>query len=342
MGRKPIFSTRSINSVQAGSGQAWKKDQIKKKWRSILAVFITVTLLFAIVNGLAKGFSFKDKLSESGWDGKSSFVVAIDSGNSSVFIYQPDPKRLAVLTIPTETIYETGNFSLPLAKISESLDSDAGNLTTSLSHVYGVKVDNYLNFLQKTEMDKDLAKNLFLDFASMATPLKLLTSGWKNNVESTNITRIDALRLWWQVKNMDINGLILADLSKYTEEIIDKNSQKVLGADSATLNRIITEYTENLKVLEEKYDIKIVNGTGIVEAAKLAANFVESTGGNVVDVDRSNSQTVSQVIALSKNSYTARYLANIFDCDINEAESGENKGEITVILGVDFAKKYFE
>lgn len=326
-----------------GRRKSWKSAEVKKKWHSILAVFITVTLLFAIVNGLVKGFSFKDRIGKSSWDGKSSFIIAIDSSNPSVFIYQPDPKRVAVLTLSGDTIYETGSFREPLAKISERAQGSSGDLTTSLSHAYRAKVGNYINLSKKVEVERKFAENMLLDFASLSTPLKLLSGGWTENIKETNITRTDALRLWWQVKSLSINNLILADLSKYTEEILNKDNEKILGADTASLNRVIAKYTENLKVLEEKYDVKVANGTNTAGVARLASDFIESVGGNVAEINRLETRSdVSKIIAPSQNSYTANYLANIFDCDITEAESGQDAGEITVLIGNDFAKQYFK
>lgn len=325
------------------SNQAWKKDEVKKKWRSILAVFITITIFFAIANGLVKSFSFKDKLNKSTWDGISSFTIAIDSTNPSVFIYQPDHKRVSILTISGETFYETGNLNLPLVKISDTISNSSQDLIAALSHAYHSKIDNYISLSEKMSMNEISAKEVFLDFASITTPVKLITSGWGNNLKDTNITRLDAIRLWWQVKGLSANSLEFIDLAEYTEEINRKNNQRVLGADSASLNRAIAKYTENLKVLEEKYNIEITNTTNSIEAVQLASDFVKSIGGNVVKTSQlESSQDVNAILTDNKNSYTARYLANIFDCGITETKTELDFGEITIILGDNFAKNYFE
>ena len=321
---------------------AWKKHQIKKKWQNIVSVFITVTLLFAIVNGLAKGFSLKNQLASSKWDGKSAFVIALNSKNPSLFIYQPDPKKAVVLTVSGNALYETGKMHTPLEKIGDSLNS-GDNITYALSHAYGAKIENYLTFKDEYEMDKDFSRNLFVNFASISTPIKLLTLGWGEKIKSTNITRIDAFRLWWQIKSIRVEELSLVDLSAYTHEIIASNNQKVLGADTISLNRVIAKYLENLKVVSENKKIKIQNGSNNIQAAKLAASFAGSIGGKVVEVGGSDfNYPKTQIIAQDKNSYTANYLAKIFNCDINGAQNSESDNQITVVVGSDFASSYFE
>lgn len=325
------------------SQPGWKKQQIKKKWQSLLSIVITVFLLFAIVNGLARGFSLKNQIGESRWDGKSALAIAANSTNPSLFIFQPDPEKIAVLTLDGETFYETGDFDNPLVKLSDKIDKSADQLTKSLIHTYGVKIDNYITFSEKVTVDEKFARSLFVNFASIATPFKLLTIGWTEEIADTNITRIDAFKLWWQVKSLGAEELILADLSSSKESIINADGQKVLGADTATLNREISSYLENLDVVSDNVNIKIVNGSGLASAGRLAASFVESVGGNVIDLTNQDSRlSKTQIITTDKNLYTTRYLANIFECDIKEAPKISDEGEITVTLGSDFVSTYFE
>ncbi len=321
---------------------AWKKHQVKRKWRSILSVFLTVTLFFAIANGFAKGFSLKNQFAKSKWDGKSSIAIAINTKNPAVFIYQPDPKKAVILTVGDSTLYETGNAEKPLEKIADAAANSGKGLTSALTHTFMAKIENYLSLQSQQTMDKDYSKKLFVNFASITTPLKLATIGW-DDVKETNITRLDALKLWWQLKDTRADELKLADLSDKTQEIIAIKNQKVLGADTVSLNRIIANYLENLKVVSENKKIKIQNASKNPQAANLAASFASSVGANVVETSASDyDSSKTQVIAHDKKSYTAVYLAKIFNCDINGAQNLDNDSEITVIVGSDFATIYFE
>lgn len=322
---------------------AWKKHQVKRKWQSIVSVFITVTLLFAIVNGLAKGFSLKNQFADLKWDGKSSIAIAINTKNPSLFIFQTDPKKAAILTNGSDIFYQSGKQDEVLQKVTGNILNSPQDLTRILSHTYGAKIENYLMFDSENEMDEDFFKKLFINFASITTPLELLTYGWGDNIKSTNISRLDAIRLWWQLKSISFENLTVTDLSTYSSEIINYENQKVLGADTVSLNRVISNYLENIVVVSENKTIKIQNGSGQPKAAKLAASFVESVGGNVVEVSTSDFEfNLTQIIAKDKKFYTAGYLAKIFNCDINGAQNLDNDDEITVILGSDFARFYFE
>ena len=195
---------------------AWKKHQVKRKWQSIISVFITVTLLFAIVNGLMKGFSLKNQFTISKWDGKSSLAIVISTKNPSLFIYKNDPKRVVVLTTDSDILYQTGKDKEVLKKVSSDILNSHDMLTNIISHTYGARIENYLMVDNKVEMDEEFSKKLFIHFASITTPLKLITYGWGDDIKSTNITRLDAIRLWWQLKSLSIENLSLVDLSGYT------------------------------------------------------------------------------------------------------------------------------
>ena len=322
---------------------AWKKHQVKRKWQSIISVFITVTLLFAIVNGLMKGFSLKNQFTISKWDGKSSLAIVISTKNPSLFIYKNDPKRVVVLTTDSDILYQTGKDKEVLKKVSSDILNSHDMLTNIISHTYGARIENYLMVDNKIEMDNEFSKKLFINFASITTPLKLITYGWGDDIKSTNITRLDAIRLWWQLKSLSIENLSLVDLSGYTNEIINYDNQKVLGADTVLLNRVVSKYLENIIIISENKKIRIQNGTADLKVANLAASFIKSVGGNVIEVTKSDIEyQKTQIVTSDKDSYTANYLAKIFSCDINGAQNVDRDDDIIIMIGSDFAQFYFE
>lgn len=342
-GDKHLGQSQGFSKKRKMREPAWKKHQVKRKWQSIASVFITVTLVFAIVNGLAKGISFKNQLATSKWDGKSSMAVAINTRNPSVFIFQTDPKSAVVLTNGSNIFYQSGKEREVLQKVTGDILNSPQDLTRMLSHTYGVKIDNYLMLNGENGMDDDIYKKLFINFASITTPLKLLTYGWGDNIKSTNVSRLDAIRLWWQLKSISFENLSVNDLSTYSAEIINYENQKVLGADTVSINRVISNYLENIAIVSENKKIRIQNGSENPKAAKLAASFIESVGGNVVEVSNNDFEyTQTQIIAKDKKSYTLGYLEKIFNCDINGAQNSGASDEIIVIVGADFADTYFE
>lgn len=325
------------------SNSGWRKHQTKNKWHAIVAVLISVTLMFAIINGLTKGISIKDNFSSSKWDGKSSFSIAIGSENSSLFIFQPDLNNLVVFTISGETLYETGDSNKPYEELAKAIERGGSDYITAMSKTYESKIDNYIINKRSDYIDDVKASIYFDQFVSLTTPLKLIGGNWGENGTDTNITRIDAFKLWWKTKSLSAEQLIVTDLSSLKEEIILNNEQTVLGADQAALSRSIAKYLENFTIREENLSIKIINGSGSRKSLELASAFVANVGGSISAVEISESvSTTTKILSSNKNSYTAKYLANIFNCDINEAKTSVKQDEIILILGEDFTARYYE
>ena len=318
---------------------SWKQHQAKENRKSIFSIFLTVVLLFAIISGLSKGFSLSSKLKGARWDGTSPFVVAIGSAQPAVFVFGPDSKKIAVLSIGGEILYESGNSSKPLAKIS---DASAEGTAEALSKTFGAKIDNYIAIKNNDKLNEEKTKAMFKSFASLTTPLAILTKGYGGEIQETNITRLDALRLWWKLKGLGVKDVHFNDLSFLVEDILNVTGQKVLGVDTASLNRQIQKYLQNSKLSSENINITIKNGTGVPGAARLAASFVTSVGAKVVDVRSANTISDRTSIVANQGSFTASYLAKMFECDINVAQNATGIGEITIDLVQDFARDWFK
>lgn len=335
---------RGHSSVSQSTRQGWQKRQVKKNWQNLLSVFITITLVFAIINGLFKSVSWKSKIASSKWDSRSALVLAINATNPSVFIYQPDSRQMSIVSIAPDTNYETGDRKNPIEVISEQIDADGVAFTKAMSHIFGAKIDNYIMLKNVNKMDESYSKNFFADFASIVTPFELLTAGWGGDIKNTNITRIDAFKLWWQLKALSVERLAIVDLSGYREEILTADNQRVLGADVVFLNREISKYLQNFGIVNDDSKIRIKNSSGRADAGKLAYSFVSSLGGKVVEVENSDgSYDKTFILAKNKSSYTANYLAKVFNCDIKDTSDGNVGGsEIILVLGQDFARGYFK
>ena len=316
---------------------SWRRHQAKENVRSLFSVFLTIVILFAIVSGLSKGFLLSSKLHSARWDGKSPITVALGAKNSAVFIFQPDIGKMTVLSLDSQVLYDSGESAQPLKAISDATGVEVAKV---LSKAFGAKIENFVS-VGESVIDYNQAQKFFKNFASLATPLWLLTTGYKTGVEETNITRLDALRLWWQLKSLSTKDIVFADLSAESSVILDQSGQRVLGADTDQLNREISTYLQNLHILEDNFSIMIRNLSGSSPAARLAANFVAAEGGHVVNVASANSTSPKSAIIAPGSSYTASYLAKMFNCDINVAQNTQDSREITIEIGQDFANSYF-
>lgn len=330
--------------------------------KTVFAVLIIVVLVFTILAGLLKSFSLPNAAFQPNfkWDSKSSFIVALDTKPPSVFIYQRDPKRIIFLGLENNMYFATGNPKAPIAQIGEVISGRSDfEIARVMSLSFGAPITNYVTFDKQENLDNKTAQKMFKDFASLTTPFVLFTKGKPSFIKSTNITRYDAFRLWWQVKGFSVENVNVVDFSALTEEVVAGNGQKVLGADTTLLNRKIQDFLENINVEKEGYNISILNESGNDYAAIVASNFIKAIGGNVVSEEEGDVRNSSQIV-VRKGSYTASYLAKMFGCDIRELVSMEKRelvsrdleikgtqnngsdSELTVVLGRDFANKYFK
>ena len=343
-----------------------KKHESGNKTKTVFAVLIIVVLVFTILAGLIKSISLPNAALEPKlkWDSKSSFAVALDTTPPSVFVYQREPKRIIFLTLDPKMYFITGNPKTPIAQIGEAVSGKNGfEIAKVMSLSFGAPVTNYITFNKQENLDNKTAQKLFKDFASLGTPLVVMTSGKPSFVKSTNITRLDAFRLWWQIKGLSVESANVSDLSLLSEEVVAAGGQKVLGADTASLNRKIHDFLENINIEKEGQNISILNESGNQYAATVASDFVQDVGGNVVSEKQGDKTSEnSQIITANRSAYTPSYLAKMFGCDIRELVSMEKRelvsGEperkqaqnngsdsdngITIVLGRDFANKYFK
>lgn len=293
------------------------------KWQGVLAFFVVVFLVFALLSGFIRSALVKKKVADSSWDNVSSFVLGLKDNQNSLFIFQKDPKRAVFI--------KTG-------LLGENINAEAFSKRASI--VFGTDVKNYFNLGNLS--DSEIRKK-FEDFTKLVTPIKILTTGWASGSKDTNIVRIDALKLWWQLKAIRSKDLQFINLSSFNTIEKGKASDKVLGVTSDLLNHEISTYLENTKLIQEDMDISIVNASDDDRTLPLAENFISSVGGRVVSVagDTANRSKCS-IVTNVKSSYTVKYLARVFVCDINDASQTDDKPSATIYLGQDFPSRYFE
>ena len=307
-----------------------------------MAVFILIILVFAIANGIVKSFSLKNFFDKSAWDGKSPFVSTLETSPPSIFVFQKDPKRLAVFKLDENAFLVTAGRE-GLQKTGDIFEKENGEkVARVLALNFGVDIENFVSFDEKVAAEKQSLENLFRNFESFVTPFKIIGGDYGSGIENTNITRIDLLKLWWQLKDVSAEKLELVELAPFKEEIITKDNKKVLGVEEKSIRLKISKYLENRYLDQEKTNVEIVNGSKMPDALQLAADFASSTGFSVTQAEQSSQiSEKTQIVAKDKNSYNVSYLASILDCDIVSESNGQG-ADLTVVIGRDFASNYFE
>lgn len=307
----------------SGKSNKGAKRSNKSKWQGVLAFFIVSFLVLVLSSGTLKSTLVKKGANTNGWDNVSSFVLGLRDNQNSLFIFQKDPKR-AVLV-------KTGFLGSGLA---------ADVFSKKASVVFGTDVKNYVNLGNLSDVE---IKKKFDNFISLATPVKILTTGWVSGAMNTNVSRIDALKLWWQLKAIRSKDLQFINLTSFKTLEQEKSEDKVLGVTSDFLSREISKYLENTKIIQEDVDLRIVNSSDDDRSSYLAENFITTVGGRVVSVTGDTStRSKCNITTNAKSSYTARYLAKVFICDINDAPQMDDKPSVTLYLGQDFPERYFQ
>ena len=180
-------------------------------------------------------------------------------------------------------------------------------------------------------------------------------------------------------ENKEKLGRILISLGLIKEEALAKalEFQKKNGAEKKPIGEFLVEKgfvsskdiakalgiqfnlpiieLENINIEKEGQNISILNESGNQYSATVASDFVQAVGGNVVSEKQGDKTSEnSQIITANRSAYTPSYLAKMFGCDIRELVSSEleitqaqNNGSdsdngITIVLGRDFANKYFK
>lgn len=289
-------------------GHFTKTKRGNTSWQGILIIFFILIFSFALIKGLS-GNNSSDKPSAVSWDGLSPFGLFVNAKEDFLVVFQREPKRIALLKLGN--YFQDGETPEDVMK---KISSDSGVIIKNYAQDY--------NFDEKLE-----------DYLSFTSPVKILLG---NGDVSTNVSRYDALRLWWQAKSIRSNEVIRDDISGLNE-----SSSNVLGVNNRSLNRALKPYFENYYLIEERTEVSVINSSGNQNAGLLITSFIESMGGRIVETNEGDFE-IDKCSIQGAKSYARDYLAKTFDCDINDGNLEELVGsKLIITVGQDFASKYF-
>src|SRR3989344_886223 len=105
---------------------SWKKQEIERKWHSIIGIFVTLVLVLAVINGVAKTFSLGKFFGKSSWDSRAAFGAVIATEPISVFIFNSDKREITLVKLNEDLYMATGFGKIQFAKISEIVGESDG------------------------------------------------------------------------------------------------------------------------------------------------------------------------------------------------------------------------
>ncbi len=320
----------------------WAKMEAARKWRAMLAIFICIFLGFFIVNGILRAFSFKKYVSASRWDDSMPYVAAISTTPPSVLVFNKELAQIVILKVPGDLNVPTSDATSPPMEVSDINRRDGGEMTKVLTRVLGLDIQNYAVLKEGREIDQAMAEKAYRDLVSFETLAKIVIVGKVSGIESTNITRIDLLRLWWQVKSSSIKSPKIIDLRQFSEDVVGVRGTKIKSLDRELAHLSINKYFEVRNLADQNIKLEIKNSSGAVGVGQLAGEIAASAGFNVIRVESGEVKIAKcRIRAASKNSQAVSYLANMFKCDIVSPLPDAQMNLIILDLGSDFAQRLF-
>jgi hypothetical protein len=138
--------------------------------------------------------------------------------------------------------------------------------------------------------------------------------------KDTNLTIIDALKLWLFAKDIPVNFIYQRDLA---------------ANDSLTISSFISSFFIDPAISNEKTTIEIVNATSVYGLANRLAILIANMGGDVVLISSSDKiQNSSQILYSGDLGYTIKKLSDFLA--IKPVKSSKRDiSDVTIILGKD-------
>lgn len=281
----------------------------------------------------AAGSSFQNSRS---WDGETPLSL-LYLEVSDIKASSPRTLDLGIISFnPTQSLFTTvkipvsyGNFEelYGLGEINAA-EGGIGLVAQEVQDLLGVPIDGYV-IIDQSGL-QELA-SLFPEVSGVKEVLVLptlfkLPQVWLIGQSSTRIS-LDLMgiaRAVWYLLGLRIDGI--ADLAP----------TPALLSDPAGLDRRLSPYFRDDRLVAEHLKIQVLNGSRKGGLAASAARVVRNIGGEVIRVDNFDRQDlVKGYLLMESGSYTASRLARIFGVSDSRPprEGSESRANITLILG---------
>ncbi|MCJ7804116.1 LCP family protein [Patescibacteria group bacterium] len=317
---------------------SWRRKQIQdnKKTKLRITKLVFIIIIIIILSGLS--FKIFRSVGKSLWDGKGQFNLVINSQPVMVVSFDYPEKNINLLSIPdgtfVEAIHGYGPYRIEsLYKLGEIKGNGGGLLAGSLQEYFGINLEGYLTG-DKYQPDNMKIKNFLLNqfFDALRGRGK------------TNLSRWDLLRIWWQVKKIREDKIIVVDLAQTSasQEVDLPDGSKAIKIEPERLTRIISQFFIDEEFKKEDLTITVLNKTEHLGLANNASKIINNIGGRVIQISSLHDQTGTNGSCeiksekKYKNSYTVEKLKQIFDCHWSEGEENEQRARILLLVGEDY------
>lgn len=252
-----------------------KQNQQSGKTVRFALLFFVFILLIVIGSFLVKGISV---IQNSLFDGNHRFTILMQ--------LEKEPQNVLLSFSPENT-----TASILYIKGKHAVDPQ------ELGVILGVQIDAFVAMHGDTSLQKGNI-NAFL-------PALFQKITFKQDNIKTNMTFIDAVRLWMFVRKIPTHGVLEKTY------IFPSNSEDNL--DMGELDLLISSLFADHTIIEEKRSIQIINASGISGLGNRIARIVTNMGGNVIAVSTGDSVLpMSEIVYSEAESYTLEKLQRLF------------------------------
>jgi len=274
----------------------------------------------------------------------SRYSVVVDASPVEVWSLDPVAGTMVVLTIPSDTTIETlygyGMYTLDALWKLGNIENKAGTIVAdSLSDALGLSIPWYIapssQDIQWTSTDNNYGSSLF----SYANVTKKLFGQYRTNmpfgVWMAFVNAVSGARV--EQKHVLSFG---HDQIAYQEDLPDGSTRFVL--DRTRIDYYLNSVFTSEAFRKENVSVTLFNTSDVPLIGNRAARFLANEGIMVASIGNDPVQTKTcvmrgQTAALA--SKTAIEVARLFRCT-REKISAEDRSDLMVYLGTDFAEKY--
>lgn|GEM_PF-2584276 len=276
------------------------------------------------------------------WQARSSSFGKLDRFNILLFqdpvtVLSLDIKRKSATAIffpgDVQVTSAHGYGRLPVGSLYKAGDWDSqGSLVAkdTISDLLGMPIDLVLLETKPLISPTNLGTRwAFLDYKKL-----------------TKDSIFDWLNIAWAWMQIRSDKISVVDLNKYSSEIILADGNKAKTFDQENFDLKIGDKLAQSSVVSESFRTAVINSTDVNGLGAQASRFLINQGVNLVSTDSQKSllsaceaQYSNPAVQTSK---TAWLVVEYFHCRLVKNTDLDNRFDLVVILGDDFAKRFIK
>lgn len=293
----------------------------------LLLTFLSLALLMGI-------FGVIKVIREAVWDGQSKANLIIDSDEIYLASFDPQAEKLAVVSIPAETYIGVpfGFGFYPFGSVYDlgEMEKRGGEvLALAAQEFFATPVEGWVK-LPKGQLE---IKNREVAKREIAKLLGRLMRSFGGEEAKTNLTVLDKVRLWWQIRNVRFDKVTFYDLEE---------SGVTQTPSLGRIDTLLGPFLADEKIQEESLKIAVLNSTGESGLGNRIGRLITNLGGEVITLGNIEGKFPTCLIKAQKEDLskkTVQKLKKIYSCNVEGSEVLENRADLVFIVGEDYRKK---